>query len=284
MPIIIDSQAFDLYDRSIKTLNHVQNASIVRRNEAHCSKRTRYARAIVVHTVHGTADGSIIDDIDDTGVFSPSDADLKYAKYQANTTRSVSWHFTIDTDGSIVQSYDPATEVCWHANQTNPFTVGFELVQRGRSLTATQMHSFVELCDLLTGVGGPRMAIPRVIYMDTGVILDTLTENNSGARVCGIYGHRNIGYRKTDGAISRYRGDGDPGKQPFQALIGAGYAMVSGATSRTWLLPFQKSAGVPQDGIYGPATRDALAKKSLAFGTMNDRPIDSILRSKAVAG
>lgn len=286
MPILIDGHQYELADSRVITRNHRSHPALIRRNEAHMTKRIRFARAVVVHTVRGTADGSLVDDIGEEPYFSDvSSADLAYTRYQANTTRSVSWHFTIDTDGSVAQSFDPATEACWHANQTNPFTVGIELVQGGKALHESQMAAFVALIDLLTGVGGPRIAIPRVYYPDEGVILETLAERNSGARICGVYGHRNVGFRTKTGAVSRYRGNGDPGNAPFVALGLAGYMRVRGEDAATWVKPHQREAGVPDDGIYGPSTREAASKKRTALWRReNTRPIDSLLRSKAIAG
>ena len=59
----------------------------------------------------------------------PSEHAERLARYQAYSERKVSWHFTVDTDGTIVQSADPGRWVCWHAGGVNPWTIGIELCQ-----------------------------------------------------------------------------------------------------------------------------------------------------------
>jgi hypothetical protein len=226
--------------------------------------RKSFARAVMVHTVHGTADGDVA-----AWNHDPSDEDLKYAKYQAGTTREVSWHFTLDVDGSIAQSADPATWVCWHGNQTNPFTIGIELVQASKGdLTDVQMKSFVALMDLLTRVDHPLLCVQRQTpFKDgkpyRGMLSRLLTEQGSGRTVPGIYGHRNTWYRSKTGVLKPYRGAGDPGDAPFLALKDAGYELLDMEANEDLQLwkTRQAQLGLPDDGLPGPATRAAIKAK-----------------------
>lgn len=168
------------------------------------------AKAIVLHTVHGKR-GAL-----KRGSKSSKRAEA-YARYQAASAREVSWHFTIDTDGTVVQSADPALWLCWHAGAVNAWTVGIEIVQDpdGTLYDAT-LASVVALCELLCA----SLAIPRRLPVDaqgkpSRVVLAALT----GARGpwAGVFGHRNQ---------TRNRGPGDPGDQPFDALLRAGFTGV----------------------------------------------------------
>lgn len=281
MTIIIDDIEYP-FDLQVETYNW-------RTHPKQCPQttdgnpRSKFVRAIMVHTVHGTAGNTPVhmdipaDDPD------PSDEDLKYARYQANTTREVSWHFTVDIDGSIAQSADPARLTCWHGNQTNPFTIGIEMVQKGKALTDVQLKSFVALIDLLTRAPAPNMAIQRQIAYangqhQRGILSRTLTENGSSASMVGIYGHRNVGYRsKDDGKIKSYRGAGDPGDAPFEALRLAGYEVFDyeAKTDQQAWRERQKQLGLPADGLPGPEVRKAIrAQRNSPAGLWVTRPGD----------
>lgn len=165
------------------------------------------AKAIVLHTVHGKR-GAL-----KTGG-KPSKRAESYARYQAATARDVSWHFTIDTDGTVVQSADPALWLCWHAGAVNGWTVGIEIVQDpSGTLYEATLASVVALCELLCA----SLAIPRRLPVNARGkpaqgVLTALTGKRGPWG--GVFGHRNQ---------TRNRGVGDPGDQPFEALLRAGF-------------------------------------------------------------
>lgn len=167
-------------------------------------------KAIVLHTVHGKR-GAL------KAGSKPSARAEWYARYQASTDRDVSWHFTIDTDGTVVQSADPATWTCWHAGAINGWTVGVELVQDSDgTLYEATMQSVVALCELLCAA----LAIPRRLPVGAdskparGVIAALMGPRGPWG---GVFGHRNQTHN---------RGPGDPGDQPFEALLRAGFEGV----------------------------------------------------------
>jgi hypothetical protein len=168
------------------------------------------AKAIVLHTVHGKR-GAL-----KTGG-KPSKRAESYARYQAATARDVSWHFTVDTDGTVVQSADPALWLCWHAGAVNAWTIGIELVQDADgTLYDATLASVVALCELLCA----SLAIPRRLPVNArGKPAQGVLTALTGARGPwgGVFGHRNQ---------TRNRGPGDPGDQPFEALLRAGFEGV----------------------------------------------------------
>lgn len=152
----------------------------------------------------------------------PSEKAEALARYQDTTPRDVSWHFTIDVDGTIVQSADPGHWACWHAGQVNGHTIGIELVQLDNlTLYPAQLEALVWLVGLLCD----RYQIPKTVPVGpdgepfSTIIPELMSkpEGDAGATWRGVYGHRNC---------SRRRGFGDPGNHPFLALLRAGFTGV----------------------------------------------------------
>ncbi len=207
---------------------------VPRATDGSTHKPGHWVRAIVTHAVHGD-----VVKPPRKGLFA-SLQDLVYAKYQANTERAVSWHATLDTDRSLAWSADPARWMCWHASQVNPFTMGIELTETPqREFTTEQLDTYVKLMDVATLALG----IQRQVFVDAngrpyrGMITRCLSEHGAGRSVIGVYGHRNVWKRTEAGKLVSYRGAGDPGDAPFDALIAAGYEtfqVEENEDTRTW--------------------------------------------------
>jgi hypothetical protein len=164
---------------------------------------------IVVHTVKGTK-GPLREGKRNT------DRVYDYARYQATTTREVSWHFTVGTDATVAQSAD-TNWLCWHAGHVNSRTVGIELVQdNDGSLYKLQIDAAVTLIETLCRELGISRRIPmRGGKPFAGLLLpDDL--------FLGVYGHRNV-WTLTNGRKVATRGPGDPGDAIFNALLRVGF-------------------------------------------------------------
>lgn len=171
--------------------------------------------AITLHTVHGKL-GPLR-----PGKKASAKAEA-YAKYQARTPREVSWHFTLDTDGTVVQSADPVRWLAWHAGHVNGWTVGIELVQDDDGA----LYDFqLEVCARFLGVLCDRLGIPRRFLADAhgaplrGPVksLQPVSEGGLAKQWPGVFGHRNV---------TTNRGPGDPGDHVFEALRRAGFQAV----------------------------------------------------------
>lgn len=148
----------------------------------------------------------------------PSSHAETLARYQANTARKVSWHYTVDTDGTVVQSADPARWTCWHAGGVNPWTVGIELCQgTAGELYEVQMRALVALVEHLCAAFNIARRYPTRASTGRphGSPIPRLT--GSAPPWSGVFGHRNQTPEKPHG---------DPGDAPFLALAAAGFVGV----------------------------------------------------------
>ena len=207
MSLIIDGQR--VQTPGLETISWLDDPAVPRVRDGR-RRVPQSARAIVLHTVHGKL--GPLSDVPRV----PSVRAERYARYQAGTAREVSWHLTVDTDGTIVQSADVAAWTCWHATAVNGWTVGIELVQERDGTTyRPQLAAVVAVCDLLCA----RLGIERRVPARGGVPIVGVVPRLTGADGpwSGVFGHRNQ---------TRARGPGDPGSFVFLALLAAGYEGV----------------------------------------------------------
>lgn len=207
MTVIIDDQRIDT--PAFESICWMDDQHVPRATDGR--KRTKdTVVAVVLHTVHGKP-GKLV-----RGT-KPSKRAETYAHYQTATEREVSWHFTVDTDGTVVQSADPARWLCWHAGKVNAWTVGIELVQdNDGTLYSATLDAAVKLVELLC----EKLGVERRLPVDAagapsrGVIRALTGERGPWS---GVFGHRNQTHN---------RGRGDPGDQVFSALLEAGFTGV----------------------------------------------------------
>ena len=207
MTLIIDGQRVET--PGIESISWLDDPAVPRVRDGR-RRVPQSARAIVLHTVHGRL--GPLSDVPSV----PSVRAERYARYQAGTAREVSWHLTVDTDGTVVQSADVAAWTCWHATAVNSWTIGIELVQeRDGTVYRPQLAAVVALCDLLCA----RLGIERRVPARGGVPIVGVVPRLTGTDGpwSGVFGHRHQ---------TRQRGPGDPGSFVFLALLAAGYAGV----------------------------------------------------------
>lgn len=177
-------------------------------------RRPEDVKGIVIHTVTGQPHQPPL--LPGTR---PSTRAERFALSQAHIASKVSWHLTIDTDGTVVQSADPARWTCWHAGAVNRWTVGIELCQGpGGALYEAQMLALVKTVDHLCAALGisRRYPVRAATGRPHGGVIPRLEGN---ARPWdGCFGHRNQTHNK---------GHGDPGDAPFVALAAAGFEPVA---------------------------------------------------------
>lgn len=178
--------------------------------------RATIPTAIVLHTSRGVP-GKIQQGARASGVAEA------LARYQAQSSRDVSWHLTIDTDGEVLQSCDVSSWLAWHASSANGWTIGIELAQHADSgdLWSAQVDALVAVCDVLCRM----LRIPRCVPVEANGrpvaspvrAWQERSEGGRGEHFVGLVGHRNL---------TRNRGPGDPGDAIFDALLSRGYVGI----------------------------------------------------------
>jgi hypothetical protein len=198
---------------SVETKCYANDPTIPRTTDGRARRREDVA-GIVLHTVTARPHQPPV-----LPGSRPSEHAERLARYQAHAERKVSWHYTVDTDGTVVQSADPATWLCWHAGGVNPWTVGIELCQGpGGALYEVQMTAMVKLVDHLCAAFGiaRRYPVRASTGRPHGGVIPRLEGN--AAPWDGVFGHRNQTPQKPHG---------DPGDAPFAALAAAGFTGVA---------------------------------------------------------
>ena len=254
--------------------------------QAKGQKRTTFPRAVVAHTVHGKRCARL------KPGGKPSRQDEWYARFQTTATPPRSWDFTVDTDGSVAWSNDPAERYTWHAGHVNGYTVGFEMVQDqdGAMYEDTIVAAARVVCFLVRALGIQPQVFCRNGAPHAGRI-PRLDPDAGGRNLVGVYGHRNVfvwptrldpatGKRVADKArgVVATRGPGDPNDFLFEALVRCGFEAFDPLPPagggdpedvRVWkgrqkvLLGFEDAKC---DGVPGPATRAGLEAKGYRDG------------------
>jgi hypothetical protein len=231
--------------------------------------RPKPPQAVVVHTVHGIR-GPL-----KPGLRTSQRAEA-YARYQATSPRNVSWDFTVDTDGTIVQSNDPLVYATWQSGSSliNNISMGFEMVQdEDGSLYEGQLDVVVKFLDFLTLHLGIQRQLPTLTGKPDFRKLSRMFGGGAGGDVYGIYGHRNC---------SHDRGFGDPGDWAFEALLKAGYEGFDFEDKQDLAAWKARQAGLGLtgkdcDGQPGPHTRELLKNAGKVGGLWVTRPVDELL-------
>ena len=207
MTLVIDGQRIET--PGLETISWLDDHRVPRVTDGR-RRVPQATSAIVLHTVHGKLGGL------SEKASVPSNRAERYARYQATTSRDVSWHLTVDTDGTVVQSADVASWTCWHATSVNGWTIGIEMVQEADgTLYRPQLAAVVALCDVLCA----HLHIDRRVPARNGVPIVGVVPRLTGhdGPWSGVFGHRHQTHN---------RGPGDPGDYPFLALLAAGYLGV----------------------------------------------------------
>lgn len=264
MSIVLNGQLVPIF--GVETLSWLDDPHVPMTTDG--NPRREWIRGIVLHTVHGKL-GSLL-----PGVKVSSRAEA-FAVYQANTSRDVSWDYTIDTDGTVIASNDPLKRACWHATSVNAFTIGIELVQENNGdIYQGQVDATVKFLDALTRELADRgHPIQRQVPIDAhgkpvrGVI-PRIVDPQDSRSVVGIYGHRNQ---------TSNRGPGDPGDFVFQALLDAGYKGFNydhGEDLIFWKAEQTRLGFSAVDGVPGCGTQEKLLAEGHKHGLLIARPND----------
>lgn len=234
------------------------------------SPRKTWIRSIVCHTVHGKL-GKLL-----PGYGPNTDLDLRYARYQTNTERQVSWDFTEDFSGDWIIQNDPLEFFTWQAGAVNAHTCGLEMVQHDNGdLYEDQIQKAVLFIDFLTAILGIQRQIPWDIEKDKPMLrlVNRISGDGKGKDVVGVYNHSNQ---------TSNRGPGDCGPWLPAALKAAGYLPFNfdkNEDKAFWKAEQLKLGLKPEecDGVPGPQTTKLLLQSGKKHGMIVPRTIDTLI-------
>jgi hypothetical protein len=216
-------------------------------------------RQVIIHTTRGIPGGKDKRaQVIRPGLGPSTWSRLNLAKMWADDDRNSGAHYVVDFDGTIYALADAVTELTYHATTANPVSVGIEIKQGGDAeLYAEQLEAVADLVDVLTLELGIQRQIPSRYRHRP---FERLAEMGGGGRdVVGVFGHRDQTAR---------RGAGDPGDEIYAVLARRGYERLDFEAGEDLLRWKERQAilKVPADGVPGPATTAALARRGFKGG------------------
>lgn len=242
----------------------------------HFRKRAGTPTIICIHTRMGLANQPVAP---------PTNTrwDERVPAIRNKSDSSVSWHISIDADGSFVCHLDLVTAHAYHAGHLNARSIGIEIYQDANGgISDEALDTCVLVCDVITRELGIQRQYPledaiskRFANNQKGTTrsqqLAYMPGGMAGAKYSGLVGHRNI---------TRNRGKGDPGDRIWEKFRLAGYIPLyldKNEDFEMWKKIQADLLKMPPkqvDGIPGPNTRKALASVGYAHGLFVRRPGD----------
>ena len=237
---------------------------------------TTWVRAIVLHTTKGLWPQHEI-----PGSGPGGSAKVVSDFWRGDPTHSAA-QLVVDTDGAVACLCDLGRIEAYHAEGSNPWSVGIEMYQLGDGgVYQATLDATVKLVSALTLSGAtvsglfPIPAqIPGGVYpgypiarLETGA--GNSRVNSGGPNVVGVYGHRDNTSR---------RGRGDPGDPIFDRLATAGFEKLNyqvmedlavGSHRQNRLNERDDAANfsgsrLTGDGVCGPASVAAMRRQGFA--------------------
>lgn len=212
----------------LESLSFKQNPKFAFTNPKHSALRTTtWPRNICLHTRMGLLPPKILSTTPNRRW------DEIVAPRQSSNDTAVSWHVSIDADGTFVCHLDLVLARGFHAGQCNDVSIGIEMFQEadGTMYEAT-FDTCVKVCDAICiemgiarAIPAPdergilrRFANPKNSVLNRSIRLAHLPGGRAGEDFVGVWGHRNG---------TRNRGAGDPGDEIFKWLQEAGFKAFS---------------------------------------------------------
>jgi hypothetical protein len=240
-----------------------------------CTSRSTWIRQIIPHSTGGNWPMPIV-----PGAGAGGEAERYADIWQTDPGHSAA-HLVVDSAGTVACLCDLITTTAYHAEASNPWSIGIEAVQaHDGSMRQATVDAMAQLIAALCRLVGIPEQMPRGPYR--GEPLARMEINVGGKRrqvggpdVVGVLGHRDN---------TSTRGRGDPGDAVWTALAALGFEGVDYAAredlergmARQRALNAEASrrgetwAPLVVDGLIGPAS---LARaKQLGFVRWRDVP------------
>lgn len=228
-----------------------------------CTPRgTSWVRQVIVHTTKGNWPQHVV------AGSGPGGSDRVVADFWRDDPVHSAAHLVVDTDGSVVCLCDLAEVVAYHAEASNPWSIGIEMYQLsdGGIYDATLIATTVLVEFLCSAFGIPQL-MPRGPYRNQPLhrmeIGSGSTRHQLGAPdAVGVFGHRDNTER---------RGRGDPGDEIFKRLAAIGWEGADYDGSEDLHLGAQRQQALnvrgellDVDGVCGPASWAAMKRQGFS--------------------
>lgn len=223
------------------------------------TSRHAWIRQVIVHTTAGAWPQPIIAELGSGG------EGARYADiWQTDPTHSAA-HLVVDSAGTVVCLADLALVTAYHAEASNPWSIGIEMVQgRDGSLRRATIDATARLVAAICDAVGIPEQMPRGPYRGAPLrrmeSVDTAGRHQLGGPDCvGVFGHRDN---------TSARGRGDPGDAIWTALAALGFEGVDYDGGEDLLLGKARQAELVArgerldvDGLVGPASLAAARRQ-----------------------
>jgi hypothetical protein len=223
------------------------------------ARPTRWVRQVIVHTTKGLWPQPV----------SPGAGNRQHAAQVANMWREDPVHsaaqIIVDSDGSVACLCDLARIASYHAEGSNPWSIGIEMYQEvdGSVYEATLSATAILVKALCESFGipeqfpcGPYRSVP-LARME--VQRDGRRHQLGGPDVVGVLGHRNN---------TSARGRGDPGDEIWLRLAALGFEALDYDAGEDLAVGKQRQAVLNAhgerlvvDGLVGPASMAAARRQ-----------------------
>lgn len=227
---------------------------------------TAWIRQVILHTTKGQAPQHVI-----PGAGAPGRAEIVADFWRHDPAHSAA-PLVMDVDGTAVCLGDLVELECYHAEGSNPWSVGIEMYQLGDGgLYDATLASTARLVEVLCEHFGIPTQYPRPPYR--GVPLSRMETGSGptrrqlgGPNLVGVFGHRDN---------TSNRGPGDPGDEIFRRLAALGFEAVNFEHDEDLLLGKERQAALNArgarltvDGVVGVASIGAM--RQLGFKRWRD--------------
>lgn len=237
-----------------------------------CTSRHGWIRQVIVHTTQGAWPQPILPGA------GPGGEGARYADiWQSDPAHSAA-HLVVDSAGAVACLADLALVTAYHAEGSNPWSIGIEMVQgRGGELHQVQLDATARLVAAVCDAVGIPEQFPRGPYRGAPLRrMELVTAGGAPGRsqlggpdVVGVLGHRDN---------TSARGRGDPGDAIWTALAALGFEGLDYAggedlevgRARQRALNAEASrrgetwSSLLVDGLVGPASLAAARRQGFA--------------------
>lgn len=224
-----------------------------------CTTRHSWVRQVIVHTTQGAWPQPI------NQTPGPGGEAARYADIWQSDPKHSAAHLVVDSAGVVVCLADLALTTAYHAEGSNPWSIGIEMFQGlGGLLHQATLDATALLVTAICDAMGIPHQMPRGSYLGEPLLRMEVTDHGhrmqlGGPDCVGVFGHRDN---------TSARGRGDPGDAIWTALAGLGFEGLDYAggedlaKGRARQRALNASGGhLVVDGLVGPASLAAARRQ-----------------------